>query len=164
MFNWIKLIERNMRRNLRRTILTILTIALATFIYTVLVSVPASMDRVVKDASGTLRLIINNKTAPWEDLPARYCDDIKKMPNVAACVAITGWPATWRDVSEPVFGVGAGPEIGDVFPDYALTEEQRRSTLRESAPPSSARFSCTNTAGRSAIPSRCAAPTPITWR
>ena len=97
MFNWIKLIERNMRRNLRRTILTILTIALATFIYTVLVSVPASMDRVVKDASGTLRLIINNKTAPWEDLPARYCDDINKMPNVAACVAITGWPATWRD-------------------------------------------------------------------
>jgi putative ABC transport system permease protein len=131
MFNWIKLIERNMRRNLRRTILTILTIALATFIYTVLVSVPASMDRVVKDASGTLRLIINNKTAPWEDLPARYCDDIKKMPNVAACVAITGWPATWRDVSEPVFGVGAGPEIGDVFPDYALTEEQRQSTRRE---------------------------------
>ncbi len=131
MFNWIKLIERNMRRNLRRTILTILTIALATFIYTVLVSVPASMDRVVKDASGTLRLIINNKTAPWEDLPARYCDDINKMPGVAACVAITGWPATWRDVSEPVFGVGAGPEIGDVFPDYALTEQERRGTLRE---------------------------------
>ncbi len=131
MFNWIKLIERNMRRNLRRTILTILTIALATFIYTVLVSVPASMDRVVKDASGTLRLIINNKTAPWEDLPARYCDEINKMPGVAACVAITGWPATWRDPSEPVFGVGAGPEIGDVFPDYALTAEQRAATFRE---------------------------------
>jgi putative ABC transport system permease protein len=131
MFNWIKLIERNMRRNLRRTILTILTIALATFIYTVLVSVPASMDRVVKDASGTLRLIINNKTAPWEDLPARYCDDINKMPGVAACVAITGWPATWRDVSDPVFAVGAGPEIGDVFPDYALTKQQRDATFRE---------------------------------
>jgi putative ABC transport system permease protein len=131
MFNWIKLIERNMRRNLRRTILTILTIALATFIYTVLVSVPASMDRVVKDASGTLRLIINNKTAPWEDLPARYCDDINKMHGVAACVAITGWPSTWRDVSDPVFAVGAGPEIGDVFPDYALTAEQRAATFRE---------------------------------
>ena len=86
MFNWLKLIERNMRRNLRRTILTILTIALATFIYTVLVSVPASMDRIEKDASGTLRLFINNKTAPWEDLPARYCDQINKMPGAAACV------------------------------------------------------------------------------
>jgi len=131
MFNWIKLIERNMRRNLRRTILTILTIALATFIYTVLVSVPASMDRVVRDASGTLRLIINNKTAPWEDLPARYCDEINKMPGVAACVAITGWPATWRDVSDPVFAVGAGPEIGNVFPDYALTGQQLLETAKE---------------------------------
>jgi len=130
-FNWIKLVERNMRRNLRRTILTILTIALSTFIYTVLVSVPASMDRVVKDASGTLRLIVANKTAPWEDLPARYCDDLNKMPGVAACVAITGWFATWRDVSEPVFGVGAGPEIADVFPDYALSGHQREATAKE---------------------------------
>src|SRR5580692_13076410 len=103
MFNWIKLIERNMRRNLRRTILTILTIALAAFIYTVLVSVPASMDRVVKDASGTLRLIVVNKTAPWEDMPARYCDQIAKMPGAAACVAMTGWFATWRNVSDGVF-------------------------------------------------------------
>src|SRR5260370_32255692 len=117
MFNWIKLIERNMRRNLRRTILTILTIALATFIYTVLVSVPASMDRVVKDASNTLRLIIVNETAPWEDLPARYCDDINKMPGDAACVAITGYPPPWPDASHPVFAVGARPEIGLRFPD-----------------------------------------------
>jgi len=130
-FNWIKLIERNMRRNLRRTILTILTIALAAFIYTVLVSVPASMDRVVKDASGTLRLIISNKTAPWEDLPARMCNELNKMPGVAACVAITGWFATWRDVSEPVFCVGAGPEVADVFPDYALTAEQREADARD---------------------------------
>jgi putative ABC transport system permease protein len=125
MFNWIKLIERNMRRNLRRTILTILTIALAAFIYTVLVSVPASMDRVVKDASGTLRLIIVNKTAPWEDLPARYCDDIEKMPGVAACEGITGWFATWRDVSDNLLAFAAGPHIADVFPDYRLSREHQ---------------------------------------
>jgi putative ABC transport system permease protein len=89
------------------------------------------MDRVVKDASNTLRLIIVNKTAPWEDLPARYCDEINKMPGVAACVAITGWPATWRDISDPVFAVGAGPQIGDVFPDYALTGQQRLESTKE---------------------------------
>jgi putative ABC transport system permease protein len=131
MFNWIKLIERNMRRNLRRTILTTLTIALAAFIYTVLVSVPASMDRVVKDASGTLRLFVVNKTAPWEDLPARYCDQIDKMPGVAACVGITGWFATWRDISNTILGFGAGPEIGDVFPDYQLSRENQLRTARE---------------------------------
>jgi putative ABC transport system permease protein len=131
MFNGIKLIERNMRRNLRRTVLTILTIALAAFIYTVLVSVPASMDRIMKDASRTLRLIVVNKTAPWEDLPARYCDEIDKMPGAAACVGITGWFATWRDVSEPILAFGAGPQIADVFPDYQLSRENQRLAAKD---------------------------------
>ena len=131
MFNWLKLIERNMRRNTRRTLLTIATIALATFIYTVLVSVPASMDRVIREASGTLRLIVVNRTAPWEDMPARYCDDIRKMPGCAACVGITGWFATWRNVSEPVFAVAGGPEVADVFPDYNLSREQQRAGARD---------------------------------
>lgn len=125
MFNWIKLIERNMYRNRRRTILTTLTIALAAFIYTVLVSVPASMDRVVRDASGTLRLFVINRTAPWEDLPSRYCDQIDKMPGAAACVGITGWFATWRDISDPILAFGAGPEIAEVFPDYQLSRENQ---------------------------------------
>ncbi len=129
--NLVKLIARNARRNLRRTILTTLTVALATFIFTVLVSVPASMDRIISDASTTLRLIVNNKTAPWYDLPARYCDTISKLPGCAACVAITGWPATWRDVSEPVFVAAAGPEVGNVFPDYALSSEHQAAVARE---------------------------------
>src|SRR6516162_2061520 len=119
-----KLIERNARRNLRRTVLTTLTLALATFIFTVLVSVPASMDHLISDASTTLRLIVLNKTAPWYDLPARYCDTISKLPGCAACVAITGWPATWHDVSEEVFTVGEGPEGGEVFPDYLSKDHQ----------------------------------------
>lgn len=131
MFNPLKLVERNMRRNLRRTILTSATIALATFIFTVLVSVPASMDHVLEEASGTLRLIVNNQTAPWGGLPARYCGEIRKMPGAAACVALTGWFATWRNISEPVFAFAAGPEVGDVFPDYKLTGEHRMATARE---------------------------------
>ena len=79
--NLLKLMARNVRRNLRRTILTTITVALATFIFTVLVSVPASMDRIIADASVTLRLIVNNKTAPWYDLPARYCNEIRQMPE-----------------------------------------------------------------------------------
>src|SRR5579885_467421 len=99
--NLFKLVARNVRRNLRRTILTTLTVALATFIFTVLVSVPASMDRIIADASTTLRLVVNNKTAPW------------------------------RNVSEPVFAAGAGPEIADVFPDYALSAEHQRAIAKE---------------------------------
>jgi len=46
---------RNMRRQLRRTILTALTFAVAVFLYTVLVAVPVSMDRIAADAAKGLR-------------------------------------------------------------------------------------------------------------
>lgn len=120
------LIARNMRRNPARTILTTLTIALATFIYTVLASVPASMDRIISDASKTLRLVVINRTAPWVDLPARYCNQIREMPGCVACVAMTGWPAYYRDPTDTVTPYAVGPEVADVFPDYQLTGEQRR--------------------------------------
>ena len=121
MLKALKLIERNLRRNLRRTILTVLTISLATFIFTVLISVPASMDRLIKDASAGLRLVVNNKTAPWGDLPARYCAEISTLPGAAACVAMTGWVATYRDVSDPIQAFGVGPENPDVYPEYDPT-------------------------------------------
>jgi putative ABC transport system permease protein len=89
------------------------------------------MDRIISDASTTLRLIVNNKTAPWYDLPARYCDAIRELPGCAACVAVTGWPATWHNVSEQVFAAGVGPEIGAVFPDYALSAEHQRAIASE---------------------------------
>jgi putative ABC transport system permease protein len=131
MINSLKLIERNMRRNSRRTILTIFTIALATFVYTILVSVPASMDRIVNDASRTLRLVVRNKTEPWGDLPAHYCDQVRTIRGCVACVGITGWFSTWRDVSEPIFAYAAGPEIGDVFPDYQISADLAEARARE---------------------------------
>jgi putative ABC transport system permease protein len=129
--NTLKLIERNMRRNLRRTVLTVLTIAVATFTFTVLISVPASMDRLVSDAATGLRLVVNNKSAPWEDLPARYCGEILALPDAAACVAMTGWVATYRDVSDPIQAFAVGPENPDVFPDYDPTGELRAAATKD---------------------------------
>src|SRR5437588_10293610 len=102
------LIGRNVRRNLRRSVLTAATIALATFIYAVLISVPGSIDRIVSEASTTLRLIVGNRTAPWYDLPARYCDQIRAMPGAAACVATTRCAAFYRDLREPIIAGADG--------------------------------------------------------
>ncbi len=88
---------RNVRRNLRRTILTVLTVALSTLIFAVLVAVPASMDQIIKEASTSLRVLVNNRTGPWYGLPARYCDDILREPGVKACLSFTGWFGTYRD-------------------------------------------------------------------
>jgi putative ABC transport system permease protein len=129
--NLFTLIWRNLRRNPARSILTALTIALSIFIFLVLASVPASMDRIVKEASATLRLIVLNRSLPFNGLPARDCSDIREMPGAAACVAITGWPATYRDTSAQILAVAEGLEIADVFPDYDLGGEARKAFERE---------------------------------
>src|SRR6266436_2302028 len=116
------LITRNMRRNLRRTILTALTIALATFVFTVLISVPASMDHIIKDTSKTLRVVVNNRTGPWYDLPPRYCDQIEKMKGVVACAALTGWPAKYHDARDGIQAFAVSDNLSQVFPDYGLSE------------------------------------------
>jgi putative ABC transport system permease protein len=121
--NLIKMIARNMRRHLRRSILTTLTIALATFIFTFLVSVPASMDRIIADASSSLRIIVNNRTGPWYGLPERYCEQIREMPGVRGCVAVTGWPATYRDGRDSIGAFAEGLESPTVFPDYKIPPE-----------------------------------------
>lgn len=126
-----KLIARNVTRNRRRALLTVMTIALATFVYTILASVPASMDRILADASTTLRLLVNNRTAPWYDLPARYCDQIRKMPGCAACVALTGWFGSYKDPHDIVFANAVGPELSDVFPDYDFGRQQRAAMTHE---------------------------------
>ena len=83
----LKLVEigiRNLRRQLRRTIFTALTFAVAVFIFTILVAIPISMDRIADNASKGLRLIVTERNN--NRLPAKYCGDIKNMPHVLGCM------------------------------------------------------------------------------
>ena len=126
-----RLVARNLPRNPRRSVLTTLTVALATFIFAVLVSVPDSINRIVSDASATLRLIVVNRSLPLLGMPAHYCDRVRSMPGCAACVATTLWPATFLGGSDQILAVAEGLEIADVFPDYDLSGEARRALYRE---------------------------------
>ncbi len=100
---------RNMRRQLRRTILTGLTFAIAVFIYTVLVAVPESMDRIGAEASEGLRLIV---TAPNAyRLPAKYCNSIKKMPHVMACAPEVVFGGIYQDPREIIIANGVTQDI-----------------------------------------------------
>jgi putative ABC transport system permease protein len=83
--------------------------------------VPASMDRIIEQASTTLRVVINNRTGPWYDLPPKYCDQVAHIPGVTACVAMTGWPTIYQNERDVIQTFAAGPELAAVFPDYLLT-------------------------------------------
>lgn len=127
---------RNMRRQPRRTILTALTFAVAVFMYTVLVAVPWSMDRIADGASKGLRLVVTERNN--NRLPARYCDQIKKMPHVLGCAPEIIWGAVYRDPKDPIVTYGITQDIASVSdssdyqlpPDKAqLMQKDRRSAL-----------------------------------
>jgi putative ABC transport system permease protein len=128
------LTARNLLRNRRRTVLTVLTVALSTLISTVLMAVPASMDQIIKDASASLRVMVNNRTGPWYGLPVRYCNDIVRMPGVAACLSLTGWFGTYRDPRNVVLAFAAAPvnlSIANVTPDYQVSRAAQEAFVKD---------------------------------
>ncbi|MGO9602396.1 MAG: ABC transporter permease [Candidatus Binataceae bacterium] len=117
---------RNMRRQLRRTILTALSFAVAVFIYTVLVAVPWSMDRIADNASKGLRLVVTERNN--NSLPSRYCDPIKKLPHVLGCAPEILWTAIYRDPKDPIVTFGVNADISSVTgsSDYQLPPEKSK--------------------------------------
>ncbi len=83
---YLELILRNMMRRTRRTILTIVMIAIATLVFAMLMAVPASMDHIIAMAARGQRLFVTNRNGPY-GVPAQDCEDIKKMAHVGGCVA-----------------------------------------------------------------------------
>ncbi|MGH7781780.1 MAG: ABC transporter permease [Candidatus Binataceae bacterium] len=122
---------RNMRRQRRRTILTALTFAVAVFIYTVLVAVPWSMDRIAYNASKGLRLVVTERNN--NNLPARYCGPIKQLPHVLGCAPEILWAAVYRDPKVPIITYGVTSDITNVTAssDYAVPTDLAKKFLTD---------------------------------
>ncbi len=103
---------RNMLRQLRRTILTGLVFAVAVFLFTVLVAVPVSMDRIAADAAKGLRLIVIAHNS--YKLPAKYCNEIRKMPHVMACAPEIQFNTIYRDPRDNITTFGVTEDIFSV--------------------------------------------------
>ena len=114
---FLELIVRSMMRRTRRTVLTGLTIAAATLVFAMLVAVPASMDRIIDTAARGQRLFISNRAGPY-GVPAKYCRDIRMMPNVTGCAAEWELFMTYRSESDWIGIIAADLEITDLTPDY----------------------------------------------
>jgi putative ABC transport system permease protein len=122
---------RNMRRQLRRTILTALIFAVAVFLYTVLVAVPVSMDRISADAAKGLRLIVIAHNS--YRLPAKYCNNIKKMRHVIACAPEIQFNAMYRNPRDTIMALGVTEDIFSVTGDneFQIPLEMRQKVFAD---------------------------------
>jgi putative ABC transport system permease protein len=116
---FLELILRNLIRQPRRTVLTSLTVAVATMVFAMLVAVPTSIDRIVGAAGRGQRLYVINRAGPY-NLPARYCLGIEKIDHVTACAAEIDLWFYYRSDTDWI-GVDADdPEILDAKPSGFL--------------------------------------------
>ncbi|HYL58586.1 MAG TPA: FtsX-like permease family protein [Candidatus Acidoferrales bacterium] len=98
-----------------------LTFAVATFIFTVLASIPASIDMILQKTSETLRLYSYNADGRYLGVPARDCRVIEQLPGVVACMPMVVMRATYQREGEVVqaFALDAD-KVAVMYPDYEL--------------------------------------------
>ncbi len=120
---FVPLIIRNLLRNRRRTILSVLSIAVSTFIFAGLMSVPAVAARLLRDRVSTLRLICASKGGFNYLLPAAYGETIRGLPHVSAMSGYLVMMTSYRKAGELIPVIGLDPDqLHVIWPEWASAQ------------------------------------------
>ena len=117
----LPLVLRNLLRNRRRTLLTILSIAVSVFMFGALMSLPTLIDEILRDRADSVRIITFAKTGMAYPLPSAYAAKIRRLPRVEAVTGEALFPATYRDPKDLVPVAAMDPaQIEAIFPDFDI--------------------------------------------
>jgi putative ABC transport system permease protein len=108
---YASLVLKNLSRNKRRLILTLLSIAVSLFVFSALISLPSVANQVLAASASSLRVICHNKAGLAYSLPEAYGQKIAEAPHVEAMVAQSWFGGIYHDPT-------------DQFPNWALDHEQ----------------------------------------
>jgi len=131
---FVPLIIRNLLRNRRRTILSLLSIAVSTLIFAALMSVPAVAARLLRDRVSALRLICGNKAGFNYLLPAAYGETIHDLPHVTAMTGYLVMMTSYRKAGELIPVIGLDPDqLHVIWPEWASAQSAAALGLSRSA-------------------------------
>ncbi len=118
-----RLVLKNLSRNKRRTVLTVLSIAVSLFIFSALVSIPSVANSILKAQASSLRVTCHNKAGLTYPLPEAYKRRIAAIPHVEAVTAQAWFGGIYHEPSDlfPNFGVDH-EEIEKVWPDWGISK------------------------------------------
>ena len=119
--NLLPLVLRNLSRNRRRTLLTVLSIAVSVFMFGALMSLPTLVEEILKDRANSVRIITYAKTGLSYSLPAAYAAKIARVPHVEAVTGESVFPGTYRDPKDFVPAAAMDPtQLEALFPDWNI--------------------------------------------
>jgi putative ABC transport system permease protein len=126
----LPLIFKSTLRNKRRTVLTILSVALSLSLLGFLLAVYNMFYFEGSSKEQALRLIVRNKVSLANTIPYSYNQQIARVPGVKEVVVFQWFGGTYRDNRDPKnffgrFAVEPG-KIFKVYPDYVVTADERK--------------------------------------
>src|SRR5205814_5972263 len=118
MTKYLTLIFKNLLRSKRRNILTILSIAVSLFIFSVLVSLPTFANQMLADTTSSVRIICRTKMGLAYPLPVAYKPKIAAIPHVVAVAPLVIYGGIYHEVSDQFPSVATEAAQIDMWSDW----------------------------------------------
>jgi putative ABC transport system permease protein len=87
---FLRLIIRNIGRNKRRTVLTVLSVSVSVFLLATMQAVIASLGGISQLTGGEYRVVVRRNTSIADSMPESYRQKIEQVPGVVAV-----YPSNW---------------------------------------------------------------------
>ncbi len=118
-------ILRNAFRNKRRLILTVLSVALSLFLFTMLQTALHELTNPATTDEAALRLVVRHKVSLGNVLPTKYQARIERLPGVKTCMKLTWFGGIYKDPKDffPQFAVDAD-KLTQVFSEAQFDPQQ----------------------------------------
>src|SRR5258708_7998583 len=118
---YLKLVLKNLLRSKRRTILTILSIAVVLFIFSVLVSLPTFANQMLADTTSSVRIISRTKMGLAYSLPVAYKTQIATIPHFVPVAPLVIYGGIYHEGSDQFPTVAPEAAQIDMWSDWGLT-------------------------------------------
>ena len=94
---FLRLVLRSLFRSKRRTVLTVLSLAVSVFLIATLQSVLATLDGFADNPNASNRIAVRHKVSLTNMLPLRYEDWIRQQPEVDAVMGMQWFGGVYQD-------------------------------------------------------------------
>lgn len=126
---FVGLVLKSARRSKRRTALTMLSVAIAVFLFAALRAVLDGFDAVAQASSST-RVVTINATSMIFNMPTSYTDGIKSVPGVQEVTYANWFGGIYKDPKNFFGQFGVDPESYlRMYPELILADDQRKAFL-----------------------------------
>jgi putative ABC transport system permease protein len=121
---FLPFILRNLKRKKTRTILTIGSIAVALFLFGLLVTIETALNAGI-DVAGADRLVVRNRISLIQPLPVSYQERLRQIPHVAEATHASWFGGIYQDERNffPQFSVDT-ETYREVFSEFTIPDDQ----------------------------------------